>query len=187
MLPKIETERLILRLIEDKDIHDFYEFARLPNIGPLAGWKPHVNEKETKIMIKMFRDKIRFGQLGVFAIVLKETNKMIGTIELHSYIKDHKAELGFCLNPEYWNQGYATEAAKTIIVWGFDVLNLKRIEAYTYLENEASQKVLEKANLIFEGIKRKGYLAYDGSIHDVKVYSITNEDFYNLVRKNGIK
>lgn len=187
MLPIIETERLILRLIDDEDIHDFYEFAKLPDVAHLAGWRPHVNEKETKIVIRMSRDKIRFGQLGNFAIILKETGKMIGTIELHSYTKDYKAELGFCLNPKYWNQGYITEAAKAVVVWGFDEVHLKRIEAHTFLDNLSSQKVLEKLNFTFEGIKKKGYQAHDGKIYDVKAYGITDYDFYNLVRKNGIK
>ena len=83
-IPTIETKRLILREIMLEDCHDMFEYAKLPYIGPVAGWETHRSINETKTVIQMFRDKKKYGQLGVFAIVWKETNKMIGTLELHT-------------------------------------------------------------------------------------------------------
>ena len=91
--PILETKRLVLRELKPLDAKDMFEYAHLPEIGPMAGWEPHPNIAHTKSVIQMYHDKKKFGQLGVFAILLKENRKMIGTVELHSYIKGFKAEL----------------------------------------------------------------------------------------------
>ncbi|HNZ50330.1 MAG TPA: GNAT family N-acetyltransferase, partial [Bacilli bacterium] len=104
-LPVLTTSRLILREISDNDYLDMFEYAKIPYVGPAAGWQPHKSVAETKAVIKMFQGKRKYGQLGVFAIVLKSTNKMIGTIELHTYTMKHKAELGYTLSPSFWGQG----------------------------------------------------------------------------------
>ena len=76
-------------------------------------------------------------------VILKEENKMIGTLELHTYFRGFKAELGYSINPRYQGKGYATEAAIEAIIWGFEDLGLARIECATYTHNISSQKVLE--------------------------------------------
>ena len=92
-LPVIETKNLILRKIEESDASDMYEYAKLDYVGPMAGWEPHDSINHTKLVIKNFNRKPQFGGLGVFAITLKATGKMIGTIELHTYVEEFKAEL----------------------------------------------------------------------------------------------
>ena len=181
-LPIFQTKRLLIREIEDRDCYDMYEYASLPYVGPSAGWEPHANISHTKNMIKLFKGKIDYGQLWVFAIVLKESNKMIGTIELHSHIKGFKAELGYTINPKYWGKGYAVEASRAVIAWGFDFLGLKRIECLMFCANQQSVRVCEKLGLTFEGKRRKGYMLYDGTINDVLCYSIIDEEFYEKIR-----
>ena len=183
-LPVLETKRLILREIEDKDCFDMYEYAHLSYIGPSAGWEPHTNLTNTKNIIKLFKGKIDYGQLGVFAVVLKENNKMIGTIELHSFVKGFKAELGYTINPYYWGKGYALEASKAVIAWGFDHLELKRIECIMFCVNQQSIRVCEKLGLTLEGKRKKGYMLYDGTVNDVLCYSIVDEEFYERIRNH---
>ncbi|MDD3170900.1 MAG: GNAT family protein [Bacilli bacterium] len=183
-LPVLETERLILREIEDIDCFDMYEYACLPNVGPSAGWEPHPNLTHTRNIIKLFKGKIDYGQLGVFAIVLKETKKMIGTIELHTYVKNFKAELGYTISPHFWGHGFAVEASKALIAWGFDFLHLKRIECIIFSENMQSKRVCEKIGLTYEGQKKKGYMLYDGSVGDVRCYSIIDDEFYERIREH---
>lgn len=183
-LPFIETKRLFLREIEISDCNDMFEYAKLPNFGPTAGWQPHRTVGETQEIIRLFRDKKKYGQLGTFAIVLKEENKMIGTLELHTYIRGFKAELGYSINPKYQGNGYATEAAVEALKWGFKELKLHRIECSTYVTNVASQRVCEKLRIPFEGIRKNGYQLYDGSIHDLKCYAITDNLFYSTSYQN---
>ena len=134
----------------------------------------------TKEVIKMYNTKARYGQLGVYAIVLKENLKMIGTVELHTYTPHFKAELGYTINPKYWGNGYATEAAKKIIEWGFITLGLKRIECSSFPENERSQAVCKRLGFTFECIRKKGYYSYDGTIHDLVCYSMTDDDYLKI-------
>ena len=188
--PILETKRLILRELKIADAKDMYEYASLPEVGPMAGWEPHPSITHTKSVIQMYHDKKKFGQLGVFAIILKETKKMIGTVELHSYIKGFKAELGYTLNPAYRGFGYATEASKAMLHYGFMDLELRRIEAATYTTNTPSINVLNRLSFRLEGMKKDGYYLYDGTLHDIYIYGMTKDEYIEkyIVKgdKNGL-
>jgi|SRR5690554_2673667 len=184
-MPILFTSRLILREIDEKDYLDMYEYAKLPFIGPNAGWKPHTSPNETKAIIKLFKEKKLKGQLGTFAIIWKQTNKMIGTVELHTFTRGFKAELGYTINPCYWGRGIAVEASKKILSWGFEVLKLKRIECTSFVSNKQSRRVCEKLGLTFEGIRKKGYINYDGTVHDMNCYAIIDDEYFQRVRDNN--
>ena len=186
-VPHMETKRLILREIKESDFVDMYEYAKLPNVGPVAGWAPHKRLGETKAIISLFNDKKLCGQLGTVAIVWKENNKMIGTVELHSYVSGFKAELGYTVNPEYCNRGIATEASFKALEWGFKILKLKRIECSAFVDNARSQRVCEKLHLTYEGIRKKGYQLYDNSIHDLRCYAITDDEYFSDEYQKYIK
>lgn len=181
-LPVLETDRLILREINAYDANDMYEYARLPYIGPEAGWEPHSSLNYTREVIDSYRKKPLYGQLSVFAIILKENMKMIGTAELHTFTPNFKAELGYTINPEYWGNGYALEATKELIEWGFIDLKLKRIECCAFVENNRSTRVCEKLGLTYEGIRRKAYQLYNGYIGDLKCYAIIDDEFYERIK-----
>lgn len=179
-LPVIKTKRLILREICEKDIDDMFEYAKLSYVGPDAGWEPHSNRSHTREVIKMFNKKKLYGQLGVYAVILQETNKMIGTCELHTYVAGFKAELGYTINPQYWGNGYAVEASKALLKWGFECLYLKRVECLFFERNKQSKRVCEKLGFKFEGIRRKGYQLYDGGIFDIESYALTDDDYRRI-------
>lgn len=182
MIPTLTTERLILRPIMTTDASDMFEYAKRPYIGPNAGWHPHHSIDETKLIIQMFLDSARKTGLGVFAIVLKTNMKMIGTIEIYNRIQGFKAELGYCLNDEYWGKGYIVEAAQAVLKWGFEDLKLARIEVGLFLDNHQSERVCQKLHMEYEGIQKKSYLRYDGKIFDCKIYAMTN-DLYNKLKE----
>ena len=182
-LPVIETKNLILRQIEDSDALDMLEYAHLDYVGPMAGWEPHANISHTKLVIKNFNRKSELGYLGVFAIVLKDNKKMIGTIELHTYVENFKAELGYTISPAYWGHGYAVEASIEVLKWGFNTLKLKRIECTCFTTNHNSIRVCEKLHFPFEGVRRKGYRLYNGLIGDLACYAMTDDDFKKITEK----
>ncbi len=186
-LPYLETPRLILREIEIEDYIDMFEYASLPSVGPSAGWHPHFNTAETRRIISSMIDKRRYGQLGTFAIVLKKNNKMIGTLELHTYTPKFKAELGYTINPKFQGNGYAYEASLWAIDWAFRSLLLQRIECSSFINNIASQRVCEKLHFTYESIRKKGYQLYDGSIHDIKCYAITDNEYFSSSHQNYLK
>jgi len=178
LLPVLETTRLILRPIEQKDAPSVFAYATHPLVGPNAGWKPHESISEAEKFIDYCIKKREFGQPGNYSIVLKETNDMIGTIEVHSY-KEHKGEIGFVLHPDYWNKGYITEAAKMVIIYAFEILELERLSYNHFLGNERSKRVCEKLEFQFEGILRKKFRLYNGVAIDEAVYSIIDTDYFN--------
>lgn len=178
LLPKLVTTRLILRQLSIDDIDDVFEYAKSPLVGPNAGWRPHLNKEETEAFIKYSIKKREFGQPGIYAIIYKENMKTIGTIEIHSY-NQYKAEIGFVLNPDYWAQGIVVEAAKAIIVYGFEILHLKRLQYGYFGFNTRSKRVCEKLEFTYEGILRNKFQNYDGTLIDEVIASITSDD-YNL-------
>lgn len=178
MQPVLKTKRLILRPIERTDADDVFDYASHPSVGPSAGWKPHTSVRDSMQFIDYSIKKKAHGQPGVYAILEHNNNKVIGTIEVHS-VHHTRGEIGFVLHPDYWNKGYVTEAAKAIIIYAFEILKLKRLAYCHFPDNLASKRVCEKCEFTFEGILRKKYHRYDGTILDDVVYSITDDDYHN--------
>ena len=178
LLPVIKTNRLILRNITIGDVDDMYEYAKSALVGPTAGWRPHTNPSETKAIIATFIGNQNRGELGVWAIVERDSGKMIGTIELYNYTYRFMAELGYSLNPDFWGNGYIVEAAQAVIDYGFNVLKVRRIEAGTFETNHQSIRVCEKLGFVKEGVLRNSYLRYDGIIFNKVMFSMTDVEFY---------
>jgi RimJ/RimL family protein N-acetyltransferase len=178
LLPVLETKRLFLRPVTKEDAPSVFAYAKHPEVGPNAGWKPHEDISESERFIDYCIKKRDFGQPGNYAIILKSEDKMIGTIEVHSY-KEHKGEIGFVLHPDYWNQGIMTEAAKMVIVYAFEILQLERLSYNHFLGNERSKRVCEKLQFQFEGVLRKKFKRYDGVAIDEAVYSIIDTDYFS--------
>jgi RimJ/RimL family protein N-acetyltransferase len=114
----------------------------------------------------------------IFCLDLAETKQFIGLIALNiGKPKYQTAEVWYKIDPKYWRQGYTTEALRKLLDFSFNVLKLHRIEAGCAVENTASIKVLEKAGMTREGMKRKK-LPIRGDWKDNYFYAILEEDFY---------
>lgn len=171
----IETERLILRAIEISDAADFFEYAKSPNVGPHAGWKPHESLEETEKIIEEI-----FMPNDSFAIVLKETGKMIGVIALeHDKRRPEipSKEIGYSLAEEYWGRGIMTEATKAVIEYAFTDKKLDVLAICTSRVNERSARVIEKCGFTYEGITRRCYLTYEDIPRDSRAYSLLREEW----------
>lgn len=171
---EIETERLILRPTVESDADDIYEYARDENVGVHAGWQPHKNIEETRqIMNVIFIDKE-----NVFAIVLKASGKVIGSVGV---IDDPKREydqvkmIGYALGHDYWGKGYMTEAAKALVAYSFDTLKLEMISAYCYPYNERSRNILLKLGFKFEGKLSLCEKSFNGEVYDNECYALMRE------------
>jgi len=172
----IETKRLILRQIVASDAEDIFAYSKGQNTGPDAGWKPHETLEETrKIMDDAFLD-----QNSIFGIVLKETNKLIGSIGL---VKDSMREneavrmLGYALGEDFWGQGFMTEAANAILDFGFETMKLDLISATCYPFNARSRRVLEKIGFHYEGTLARAERRYDDQVLDKDCFSLSKEEY----------
>jgi len=176
LLPNLNTQRLFLRPISLSDVDDIFEYAKNPLVGPNAGWKPHESVIETQAFVNYGIKKREIGQPGIYAIILKTNLKMIGTIEIHTY-NQYKGEIGFVLNPDYWGKGLIVEAAQAVIIYGFEILHLKRLQYGYFLFNHRSERVCEKLGFTKEGVLRNKFQNYNGEIIDEVIASITIEDY----------
>ncbi len=182
-MPVLETERLILRRFKKEDLDDFYEYSRNPNVGPNAGWKPHASRQESKEILKYFIENP-----SIWAIVDKDTQKVIGSIGLHDDRKrdyENAKMLGYVLAEPYWGRGLMTEAAKKMIEYAFEELKIDLLSVYHYPHNKRSQRVIEKCGFHYEGLLRRASTIYNGKVYDDMCYSLTREEYYREIKKDN--
>lgn len=111
-----------------------------------------------------------------WGMVVKESGAFIGTVGLNNLNAGSKrAEVGFELHPSFWNGGYTSEAVKEIINYSFNTLELHRLGAVTFPQNEASISLLKKLGFVKEGTLR-GYLFQNNQSHDAFVFSLLETD-----------
>ncbi len=173
---KLYTERLVLREFDLEDLDAFYEFGKNKNVGINAGWEPFRNKREAEDILYSYMHMDL-----LWAIALKEDNKLIGTIGLYNDTKrdtDDVRMLGYAIAEAYWGKGYAAEASKEVMKYGFDKLWLELISAYHYPGNERSRRVIEKLDFMFEGQLRMAGTMWNGEPVDYLCYSITKKEFY---------
>ena len=179
---KIETERLILRDWNVDDVDDLYEYAKNPNVGPHGGWKPHESKTESfEIMNTLFLNKYE-----CWAIVYKENGKVIGSIGYEEDVRRPEInckELGYAMSEDYWGKGIMTEAAKAVLNYGFNKMNLDMVSIYRNPQNHRSGRVIDKCGFTYEGTLRKAYKIYDGTVRDVACYSMTKEEYEQLQKE----
>ncbi|MCA9291790.1 MAG: GNAT family N-acetyltransferase [Phycisphaerales bacterium] len=115
------------------------------------------------------------GAGWIFAMTTRDDEALVGAIDLRIEAEHARAELGYVVYTPFWNRGYATEAARAIIRFGFDTLALNRIDAHHFVTNPASGRVLEKAGMSFEGVLRQRIRKW-GEFIDVRQYAILRSD-----------
>lgn len=176
-LPKIETENLLLRKLKLEDEHDIFEYAQDSEVTKYVMWEPHFSSVESLYFIQIVIGQYNQNQPSSWGIEHKKDKKLIGTIGFTNWAKEHKrAEIGFVISRNYWNKGYATEALKRIIKFGFIEMQLNRIEARCEVSNVASSKVLDKVGMKCEGILRNQMFVKE-KFRDYKIYSILKNEF----------
>ena len=175
-VPTLETDRLILRMWERRDAAQLYEYAMDPDVGPNAGWKPHANVGESRMIIDTL-----FRVNETWAIVEKESGKVVGSIgfEPDKYRPGVSSrEMGYSLAKDCWGKGYMTEAVARLIQYAFETLKLQVLMIRTSETNLRSQRVIEKSGFKYEGTLRRAYRMYDGRIREVRCYSMLKEEYF---------
>ncbi len=146
----LNTERLMLRKWTEADAESLFEYAKDPEVGPIAGWPPHKNEDESLNVIKNV-----FNGAECYAICEKGNNEAIGAIELKlngstdMTDRDDECELGYWLGKPFWGKGYMPEATREIIRHAFEELGMTTIWCGYYEGNYKSKRVQEKLGFIY--------------------------------------
>lgn len=143
----IKTERLIIRKFELEDWQSVFKYTSDTNVMEYIPEGVLTEEGAKHFINKNIGEKAEN-----FPVVLRDTNTLIGHIVFHKSFGEHTYEIGWVFNQKYHSKGYASEAARAILKYGFEEMNLHRIIATCQPQNKSSYRVMEKI-----GMRREGY------------------------------
>lgn len=148
----LETDRLVLRRQVIEDLDDLWALYSNPEITRFIPDAPRSREEAKEELEWHVNGHPKFPELGFWATIHKESGKFIGRCGLLPWTIDgqQEIEVAFAIIRDYWGKGLATEAAKAILNYGFEKLNLSRLICLIDAENVASQRVAEKIGMTFE-------------------------------------
>ncbi|WP_010096952.1 GNAT family N-acetyltransferase [Ornithinibacillus scapharcae] len=176
--PNIETDRLLLRNVNDEDVDFIYKHFSDERVCEfLYDEELFTNRNDAINFVKWNKNPEEKGYNRWVIIKKGAKQEPIGTCGYDNWDRmNNIAEIGYDLWHEYWGQGYMKEALIRAIESGFKHMNLNRINAYVALENDNSIKLLEKLGFVNEGVYRDKHL-FRGSYYDHYSFSLLKRDW----------
>ena len=185
----IETERLILRSSMMEEQKRLWEILMIPEVNKwyLTSGKKHASDKEYwswENQEKFYKSKVDKSQkpdVFCWSIFLKETKEVIGQVSAQEKGEDITIrDVGWFIDPKYQGKGYATEAAKAMIDYMFNEVEINEISSGAVKDNTASCRIFEKLGFtkIGEADEESPYTFYDGILTFSK-YGLTKEYYFN--------
>jgi RimJ/RimL family protein N-acetyltransferase len=181
MIPILETRRLILREITERDFDAVHAYAADPEVVRWVPWGPNTEQDTHDFLAHCIASAAADSRMDfVFGVELRDEPGLLGSVGL--YLKPYdegQAMLGYAFGKPAWGRGIATEAARVMVEMGFDVLGLRRIWAACDPDNSASRRVLEKAGLQIEGRLREDCVIR-GEVRDSLLWGILEAEWRDL-------
>ncbi|MCH1624374.1 GNAT family N-acetyltransferase [Ferdinandcohnia quinoae] len=172
MFPVLGTERLVLREITVEDSEAIFACFSKDEVTQFYGQETLTSIEQAKGFVDFFSKNFKEKRGIRWGIERKGHDGLIGTIGFNLWLPKHKrAEIGYEIHPDHWRKGYAKEAISKVLSYGFGELELNRIGAVVFLENEASNQLLVGLGFQKEGVLRE-YMYQNGVANDTNVYSI---------------
>lgn len=175
--PILETNRLILRQVTTEDANSLLMYLSNKDVTMHMGVAPFKSIDDALDEISWYQSILE-KKTGIrWGITLKGQAEVIGSCGfLNLASQHHRSEIGIELSKEYWGKGIASEAFEAVIKYGFEQMDLQRIEALIEPPNIPSQKLTEKQGFIREGLLRS-YEFTCGKFDDLYMYSLLKRDF----------
>ena len=152
--PVIEGEKIRLRKLKLEDANELLKYYSNKNVYRYLDWNGPETLERCYDVIQIWNKGYIDGWIIRFAIADKATDKIIGTIFLNEF-EGKRAEIGYELSESYWRKGIMSEAIHKVLSFGFEKLELVRIQAFVCEENIASRYLLKKFSFKEEGYLRK--------------------------------
>lgn len=168
--PVVETERLFLRLFEDGDLDAAYNLFSDSEVQKYLSPKNRRTREQLKISLKKFAGHWAERGFGMLCVTKKEKDEMIGYCGFQYFDGTEDVEIMFAVRKEDWQKGFATEAAKECLKFGFEKLNFDKVYAATDPQNLASKAVIKKLGMNYDEITNH----YEMKL---AVFSVTREAF----------
>lgn len=174
--PILKTERLILRTITSSDVSDLKEWLGLDSVYTYWGRKASGGERNPELLFVDARPWVQRKPKPDFkwGIELKENRKIIGEIAIFDIQNSRMGDVGYRINPLYWNKGITTEALLTVIDFIYNHTEIDRLNATADVRNIGSCRVLEKCGFVKEGLIRHGKMV--SAYCDYYIYGMLAED-----------
>lgn len=172
---EIETERLILKKLENDDLESFSKIIGDDEIGKQLPKGKGYTYDEAKRWLDNIQLSWKENNYGIWGVVNKKSGNLIGYCGLNKIEKLNEVEVLYGISRDMWGRGYATEAAYSSLKFGFEQLDFEKIVGLAKIENFASINVLKKI-----GLKYKKDMTIFGI--DVKYLEITKEEFNNAYK-----
>ena len=177
----LNTKRLILRPWRLSDIDDLYAYASVDGVGQMAGWSPHGNIEESRVILNLFIYEKK-------TLAIEYMGRVIGSIGIEKYderefpeLKEKKCrEIGYALSKDFWGMGLAPEAVKEVIRYLFEEVNLDAVLCSHFVTNNQSKRVQEKCGFRFyaNGIYKTQFNTQEKDVINI----LTKEDWTGTVR-----
>ena len=176
-LPTLETERLVLREVGERDAGALFAIHANPEAMRYWSRPPMVDVAEARAMIERWRGCFANREALTWGIALRKDDSLIGTHTLFQFHEQNRrCEIGYILAPEHWGHGYMREALATLVGYAFNALDLHRIEADTDPRNAASVRVLEHLGFAREGLLRERWCVA-GEVSDSLLLGLLRSDW----------
>lgn len=175
-----ETERLILRPWEESDAESLYEYAKNPDVGPIAGWPVHTSVENSLWTIQNV-----LSADETYAVCLKEDNRAIGSIGLippaqsHTKVTDDELEIGYWIGVPFWGNGLIPEAIRKLQEHVFIELGCNAMWCGYYDGNEKSRRCQEKCGFRYHHTEENKPCIPMGDVRTEHFTKITRKEWEN--------
>ncbi len=177
MIPTLFTKRLILRPYILSDAERVETLASDRQVAEMTAAIPHPYPEGLAVTwISRHEEKAAEKGSYTFAVVLKSTEELVGTLTFRIDQEDHKAELGYWFGVPYWGNGYCTEAAERMVEYGFEEAGLNKVWAAAMTKNAASIKVIQKLGFEHEGTFKQDAFKF-GVYENMEYYGLLKEQY----------
>jgi RimJ/RimL family protein N-acetyltransferase len=166
---ELVTERLVLREYAADDFDAVHRFASDPDSVRFVAWGPNTREQTRGFIEYWLEEQAASPRTGFTFAVTEPGGEPFGSVGLYRN-GDHQADIGFTISPDRWGAGYATEAGRALLRFGFEELGIHRIYATCRPDNVGSWRVLEKIGMSREGLMR-GHILIRGEWRDSLLYA----------------
>jgi [ribosomal protein S5]-alanine N-acetyltransferase len=179
---EIETKRLILNSFQQSDAVHVAKLAGDIKVVEMTASIPYPYEVPmAQSWIATHQKQKEDDHNYIFAIRLKETQELVGCMNIGFNQNHDRGYLGYWIGYDFWGKGYATEALREVIKFGFSFENVNKIWAEHKSFNAASGRVMEKVGMKHEGIMREHYKQSDGVYLDMSVKSILRKEYFKII------
>ena len=174
----LETERLVLRPWEEDDAESLYEYAKSPDVGPIAGWPPHTSVGNS---LKIIREVLSADE--TYAVCLREDNRAIGSIGLRAPMqtlteaRGDEVEVGFWIGVPFWGRGLIPEAVGRLVAHAFEDLGCSAVWCGYFEGNDKSRRCQEKCGFRFHHVEENVPCRQMGDVRTVYLSRLTREEW----------